>query len=171
MEWLMTVIYQQPSKALCVRSSLQHPAQNLCIVVVLWPLSESSLCPALSIVRASVRGKMLEECLSYRVTQCPTAFAPGLACSEGVILVGAVSRVTKSTFLHSKGHTHCFSLVQLPPVLVGFQTSPCDSSKHPYWWCSLPEPGRETWRIRCCFQKTAGQDTFVSESIKLKLCI
>lgn len=53
------------------------------------------LCPA---IRAWVVGWVLEECLSYRVTHCPTAFAPRLACSEGVLLAGAVSRVTKAPF-------------------------------------------------------------------------
>lgn len=156
-------IYQQPSKLLS-RNSLQPSAQNLCIVVVLWPLSESSLWPALSTVRASVRGSMLEECLSYRVTQCPTAFAPGLAHSEAVILVGAVSRVTKSTFLHSRGAHTASPWFSSSRFLVGFQTSLCESSKHARQWCSLPEPGRGTWSLRRCFQKIAGQDTSVSES-------
>lgn len=41
---------------------------------------------------------MLEECLPYQVTQCPTAFAPRLPSSERVLLTVAVSRVTKAPF-------------------------------------------------------------------------
>lgn len=41
---------------------------------------------------------MLEECLPYQVTQCPTAFAPRLPSSQRVLLTVAVSRVTKAPF-------------------------------------------------------------------------
>lgn len=130
-----------------------------------WPVSPNSLCLALSNVRVWVEGWMLEECLPYRMTQCPTAFAPCLAHSEGMLLMGAVSHVTKAPF-YTTGvqimvRAQWLSLVWLQPLIVEFQTSPSATSKHPYWWrCSLPKPGRDiressSWR---CLQETARED-------------
>ncbi len=99
-----------------------------------WPLSQNPLCLALSHVRAWVVGWMLEECLPYRVTHCPTAFAPRLARSEGVLLVGAVSRVTKAPFYTTGVQRMGHSTV----VLLGLA------------------PARRSWisDLPLCFQKT-----------------
>lgn len=97
---------------------MQNTVQEKAVVVP-WPLSQNSLCLALSNVRAWVEGWMLEECLPYRVTQCPTAFAPRLAHSEGVLLTGAVSHVTKAPFYTTgvkKNGPHTVVLLGLAPA-------------------------------------------------------
>lgn len=77
---------------------------------------------------------MLEECLPYRVTHCPAAFAPRLARSERVLLVGPVSRVTKAPFYT----TGVQRLVHSTVVLLG--SAPACRS----WISDLP----------LCFQQT-----------------
>lgn len=132
-----------------------------------WPLSQNPLCLALSSVRAWVVGWMLEECLPYRVTHCPTAFAPRLARSEGVLLAGAVSRVTKAPFYTTGVQRMVHSTVVLlgsaparrswisrpPPVLPANTLIGGDVLS--------PKPGRDirgTWGSWCCLQETARED-------------
>lgn len=72
---------------------------------------------------------MLEKCLRYQVTSCPTAFAPRPARSDGELLAAAVSRVTKAPFytrgVQRMGHS----------TLVRLGSDPARRS-----WISRPPP-------------------------------